>query len=199
MKHAVIVTHPNPESFTLTMARTWCETAVAAGHKAELRDLYSLGFDPRLQDGEIPRPAGFRPGDDVLREREAIADAEAFVFFYPLWFYAPPAMLKGYMDRVFGMGFGYGPHQLDGAQGLLQGRKMLSFTSSGAPAFWVEKRGDLAAIRRLFDDHFAQVCGLQVLDHVHFGGVVPGMRKDALERHQATVRETFARFFATEH
>lgn len=183
----------------MTMARTWCEAAAAAGHKVELRDLYRIGFDPRLRDGEIPRPAGFAAAEDVVAERTAIGDADVFVFFYPLWFYAPPAMLKGYVDRVFGMGFGYGPHQLDGAQGLLDGRKMLSFTSSGAPSFWVEESGDMAAIRRLFDDHFARVCGLQVLDHVHFGGVVPGLRKDALERHRATVRETFANFFATQH
>lgn len=106
MKHAVIVAHPNVDSFTLTVARTWAEAAKAAGHTVELRDLYRIGFDPRLQDEEIPRPDGFQPGKDVLAERAAIGDADVFVFVYPLWFYAPPAMLKGYVDRVFGMGFG---------------------------------------------------------------------------------------------
>ena len=195
MKHAVIVAHPSPDSFTLTTAHTWCDAAVKAGHTVELRDLYRIGFDPRLQATEVPRPGGFQPGEDVLAERAAIGDADSFVFIYPLWFYAPPAMLKGYIDRVFGMGFGYGPQQHGGNQGLLDGRTLLSFTTSGAPSFWVEERGDMAAIRRLFDDHVASVCGMRVLDHVHFVGIVPELRKPIIDQHQDRVRATFAQHF----
>ncbi len=197
MKHAVIVAHPRVDSFTMTTARTWQSTAEAAGHTVEMRDLYRLNFDPRLRDGEIPRPSGFAPADDVKRERHAIGDADVFVFVYPLWFYAPPAMLKGYVDRVFGMGFGYGPQQHGGNSTLLDGKKLLSFTSSGAPTSWVEDQGDLAAIRRLFDSHMAKVCGLEVLDHINFGGIVPNMRPDAIERYQQSVRATFATLFHT--
>lgn len=197
MKHAVIAAHPRVASFTLTTARTWAEAAKAAGHRVELRDLYNIGFDPRLRDEEIPRPTGFQAADDVLAERRLIADADVFVFVYPLWFYAPPAMMKGYVDRVFGMGFGYGPQQQGGNQRLLEGRKLISFTSSGAPSFWVEERGDMAAIRRLFDGHVAAVCGMTVLDHVHFGGVVPDLNGETVKRHQARVEETFRRHFHT--
>ena len=197
MKQAVIVAHPDVDSFTLTMARAWCGAATSAGHKVELRDLYRIGFDPRLQDQEIPRPTGFSPGVDVLAERALIGDAEVFVFVYPLWFYAPPAMLKGYIDRVFGMGFGYGPQQHGGNQRLLGGRKMLSFSSSGAPSNWVESQGDLAAIRRLFDDHIAAVCGMTVLDHVHFGGVVPNLVSNAVRSHEQQVRDIFTRHFVS--
>jgi NAD(P)H dehydrogenase (quinone) len=195
MKHAVILAHPSETSFTATIAETWCAAARSAGHEVALRDLYRIGFDPCLQDSEIPRPTGFTVGDDVKAEREIIGGADLFVFVYPLWFYAPPAMLKGYIDRVFGMGFGYGPQQQGGNQPLLEGRKMLSFTASGAPSFWVEERGDLAAIRKLFDEHVAGVCGMRVIDHVHFGGIVPELRKEAVEHHQATARTTFAKHF----
>ena len=195
MKHAVILAHPSESSFASTIANTWCTAARSAGHAVELRDLYRIGFDPCLRDTEIPRPTGFAAGEDVQAERKIIDDADVFVFVYPLWFYAPPAIMKGYVDRVFGMGFGYGPQQHGGNRQLLDGRKMLSFTSSGAPSFWVEENGDMAAIRRLFDTHLASVCGMQVLDHVHFGGVVPDLRKDAVELHQASVRDTFAKHF----
>ncbi len=62
MKHAVIVAHPNPDSFTLAVARTYCEAVTAKGHEPLLRDLYAMDFDPRLKASEIPRPHGLRAG-----------------------------------------------------------------------------------------------------------------------------------------
>ena len=78
-----------------------------------------------------------------------------------------------FMERVFGFGFAYG------AEGrsynpLLTGRKLISFSSSGAPADWLEQSGSLEAVRTLFDRYFAGLCGMTVLDHVHFGNITPG-------------------------
>jgi NAD(P)H dehydrogenase (quinone) len=195
MKHAVVVAHPSQNSFNLSVAYAYCEAARRLGHTPVLRDLYRMGFDPCLRDGEIPRPGGFKPGDDVLAERAIVADADVFAFIYPLWFNAPPAMLKGYIERVFGMGFGYGPIQAGGNTPLLKGRQLISFSSSGAPTEWVIKEGAWSAIRNLFDDHVAGVCGLISLDHVHFGGVVPGVRTDVVKERLETVAKTVARFF----
>jgi len=189
MKHAVIVAHPDRDSFTLTMARAYCEAAEAKGDEPILRDLYRMGFDPRLGAGEIPRPGGFAPAQDVRAEREVVGDAAIFAFFYPLWFNAPPAILKGYLDRIFTMGFGYGPVQGGGNQPLLGGRRMISFSSSGAPHEWLEDTGAWTAIRTL-DGHLARVCGLGVVDHLHFGGIVPGIVPEAVERCAGEVRRT---------
>ena len=195
MKHTVIVAHPSQNSFNLSVAYAYCEAARQRGHTPILRDLYRMGFDPCLQEGEIPRPGGFKPADDVLAERSIIADADVFTFIYPLWFNAPPAMLKGYIERVFGMGFGYGPIEGGGNTQLLKGRQLISFSSSGAPTEWVKQEGAWAAIRNLFDDHVAGVCGLTCLDHVHFGDIVPGLRTDVVNEHLQAVAKTVARFF----
>jgi NAD(P)H dehydrogenase (quinone) len=192
VKHAVIVAHPNPDSFTLAVAETYCEAVRQKGGEAVLRDLYRMGFDPCLKASEIPRP-GFSPADDVKAERATVGDAAVFAFVYPLWFNAPPAMLKGYVDRVFTMGFGYGPIAGGGNQPLLLDRKMISFTSSGAPAAWLEEEGTWNAIRTLFDSHVARVCGLQGLGHVHFGGVGPEMSEAAVAQNLQQVRDTVAR------
>lgn len=195
MKHALIVAHPNPGSFNLAMARAY-ETAVQAqGDVVVLRDLYRLNFDPRLAAGEIPSPGGFAPGADVLAERAQIGDADVFAFVYPLWFNAPPAMLKGYLDRVFGMGFGYGPGAA-GNEPLLRGRRMISVSSSGAPEAWMRQTGMWDATRKLFDEHFAAVCGLTVVDHLHFGGIVPGITADAAASCADTVSDAVSRHFA---
>ena len=175
MKHALIVAHPNEESFTLAAAGAYRMEAEALGHEVVLRDLYRLGFDPRLQHGEIPRAEGFAPGADVAAERRALAGVDVFAFLYPLWFNAPPAMLVGYVQRVFAMGFGYGPIRQGRNQPLLEGRKLISFTTSGAPEEWLVEEGGLAALTNLFDRHVAGVCGLQPVDHVHFGSILPRM------------------------
>lgn len=179
MKHAVIVGHPRLESFTMAVAQAYCETVRARGGEVVLRDLYRLDFDPRLQATEMPGE-GLAPAAEVRAERAAIGDAEVFCFVYPLWFYGPPAIIKGYVDRVFGMGFGYGPIQGGGNEALLEGRGLISFTSSGAPTEWVEQEGAMTAIRLLFDHHFAQVCGLRQLDHVHFGEITPDITSEAV-------------------
>ncbi len=151
-----------------------------------LRDLYRMDFDPRLRAEEIPGPDGFQPRPDVLAERELIKDATSFAFFYPVWFNAPPAMLKGYIDRVFGMGFGYGMGQ-GGNRPLLVGKSMISFSSSGAPKSWMVETGAWDAMRNLFDDHVGQVTGMAVLDHTHFGEIVPGITPEAVEACAAEV------------
>lgn len=115
-----------------------------------------------------------------------LADVQVFAFVYPLWLNTPPAILKGYWERVFGLGFAYGSRSGDNVP-LLEGRKMVSFTSSGAPTEWVKSTGAWDAMRTLFDQHLAALCGLQIVDHIHFGGIVPGIRKDAVERQLETV------------
>jgi NAD(P)H dehydrogenase (quinone) len=194
MKHALIVAHPNADSFTLAMARAYEAAAVALGDQVVVRDLYRMGFEPRLALAEMPGPKGFTPGEDVAAERALIGDAQVFAFVYPLWFYAPPAMLKGYIDRVFGMGFGYGPGD-GGNQPGLGGRMMISLSSSGAPQAWIRQSGDWEAMRKLFDAHFAAVCGLSVVDHLHFGAIAPGITAEAVQDCAAEVSEAVRRHF----
>jgi NAD(P)H dehydrogenase (quinone) len=194
MKHAVILAHPKRNSFNSSIAACYAEAATARGHTSQLRDLYDMSFDPCLKAAEIPGPQGFVPGQDVIAERELLKDAGVFALVYPLWLNAQPAILKGYIERVFGMGFAYG-RQGGGSVPLLAGRKMISFTSSGAPIEWVKRTGAWDAMRKLFDEHIAALCGFEIVDHIHFGGIVPGIRTDAVERCFETVRLSVKRYF----
>ncbi|MBU6296791.1 MAG: NAD(P)H-dependent oxidoreductase [Alphaproteobacteria bacterium] len=196
MQHALIIAHPNPRSFVSSLALAYGEAAEGLGHKTIMRDLYGMAFDPCLKADEIPTSAGYAPRADVVGERVILRDVDVFALFYPFWLNAPPAMLKGYLDRVFGMGFAYGKGKA-GNEPLLRGRKLISFTTSGAPTEWVMKTGAWEAVRTLFDEHVAAVCGMQVADHVHFGGIVPGIRGDVVARHQQMVRDTVARQFGS--
>ena len=194
MKHAVVLAHPKADSFTATLAKAYRTAVEARGHMAVTRDLYRMAFDPCLKADEIPGAESFNPHKDVVAERITLGDANVFAFFYPLWLNAPPAILKGYLDRVFGFGFAYG-RKLGGNTPLLTGKKLISFTASGAPTDWVIKTGTWDAMRKIFDEHFAGVCGFEVVDHIHFGGITPGMRPDAVEHEVEKVQATVAKHF----
>lgn len=173
MKHAVIFAHPSAQSFTASVAAAYTEAAESLGHAVVQRDLYRMGFDPCLKESERVTAGACQPGDDVLAERALIGSCDIFALIYPLWLNAPPAILKGYLDRVFGFGFAFGANG-HSYEPLLRGRQLISFTSSGAPAIWLQQTGSWNALQALFDTYFATLCGMTTVGHVHAGGVTPG-------------------------
>jgi NAD(P)H dehydrogenase (quinone) len=195
MRHLVVLAHPDPASFNAAVAGAYVGAVSAMGHDADLRDLYRLDFDPRLRADELPWREAFRPGDDVVAEREILAKADVVVLIYPLWFNAPPAMLKGYVERVFGMGFAY-ESAVPGTHPMLAGKALVSVSTSGAPGAWVDQTGALKRLQAGFDDHLAAVCGLTVLEHLHLGAVTPGIRTDAADAMLDAVRAMANRLFA---
>jgi len=194
MRHAVIIAHPNPKSFTHSVAHAYSAAIAAQGHEAVERDLYAMGFDPCLKREEVPTGAGYQTSPDAAAERARLADVDVFAFFYPWWFNAPPAILKGYIDRIFSTGFGYRPG-FGGTEPMLTGRKLISFSSSGAPDSWVRETGALNNLIAGFDRHLAGVCGLQFVDHVHLGGVVPDITEESVQDLLAEVRAAVAQAF----
>lgn len=188
MKHAIIIAHPKPDSFTASVAQAYTQACQDMGHEPVVRDLYRIGFNPCLQASELPFEESYRPGADVAAERRLLGDCEVFAFFYPLWLNTPPAMIKGYLERVFGYGFAYGAGGRS-YHPLLSGRKLISFSSSGAPADWLEQTGSLPAVRTLFDQYFATLCGMTVVDHVHVGNVTPGASRFFVQARLDEVRK----------
>ncbi len=193
MRHLIVVAHPNPTSFTKSLANAYADELAAMGHEYEIRDLYALGFDPVLHRFEIG--ATGRP--DVQGEQEMLKDADATAFFYPLWWASMPAILKGYIDRVFAFGFAY-DFRAGTIHGLLSGKTNLLVTISAAPTEMLKKTGAWGAIQAIQDTHIFQSVGLTLADHVHFGEVVPGMNEATARAHFATVRGAARRHFALE-
>lgn len=194
MKHAIILAHPKATSLCAGIARAYAQAVQALGQDALVRDLYALDFDPRLRAAELPGADGFSIGTDVERERAEVGDADIFVFVYPFWFNAAPAILKGYVDRVLSMGFGYN-FDFGGTSPLLEGRSLISFSTSGAPDKWVQQTDALGTLTAHFDQHLAAVTGLTVLDHIHFGGINSTLEADDARDIFAQVQRSVRRLF----
>jgi putative NADPH-quinone reductase len=111
MRVLVLFAHPLADSFHGHLHRTILERLAAKGHEVDDCDLYAEGFDPVLDVGSRRRyfdPASNRSG--VERYVERLFAAEALVLCFPVWCFGPPAILKGFMDRVMipGVSFALG-------------------------------------------------------------------------------------------
>lgn len=191
-KHAVILCHPDPASFNMAVAQRYCETARKNGHEVVFRDLYRMGFDPVLKANERPTAVDFKLADDVAAEIDLISGADIIVLVYPLWFGTPPAMMKGYVERVLGVGFPYGAVRERLPHPLLTGKRLMSFTSSGTTKPWLEEQGAWMSLRNLFDTYLAHAFSMSGAEHVHFGAIVEGLKERFVNEHLYKV-ETEAR------
>ncbi|HTY49487.1 MAG TPA: NAD(P)H-dependent oxidoreductase, partial [Steroidobacteraceae bacterium] len=109
MQHLVVVAHPSAESFTMAVTRVYVGELARLGHQVVTCDLYRSGFNPVLAAHELAAGhPGFVAADaDVGTAQRLIRRSDVLTVIYPLWWLSMPAILKGYIDRVFARGFAY--------------------------------------------------------------------------------------------
>ncbi|MDR1967078.1 MAG: NAD(P)H-dependent oxidoreductase [Burkholderiaceae bacterium] len=135
MNALLVIGHPSPGSFSHAMADAAQETLAASGCRCVRHDLYAEGFDPVQPQPE----SGNVSSDDALVEAHCrdLAAADLILVFHPNWWSQPPAIVKGWIDRVFRLGTAYRyPEGVgdDGVpQGLLRARHALVFNTSNTP------------------------------------------------------------------
>jgi NAD(P)H dehydrogenase (quinone) len=196
MKHLIIVAHPAENSFTMALTRTYAAELEKLGHTQRTFDLYRSGFDPVLGAHELASVDADHPASaDVARAQDDIRTADVLTVLYPLWWLTMPAMMKGYIDRVFARGFAY--ESRDGVvHGLLSGKKAILITLSGAPLPLLVKSGNWNAVQVLQDTHIFRSAGFELLEHLHFDQIVPQLSHAAAEQHMARVRSCARQYFA---
>mmetsp|Transcript_30642 Transcript_30642/g.48200 ORF Transcript_30642/g.48200 Transcript_30642/m.48200 type:complete len:250 (-) Transcript_30642:356-1105(-) len=101
-KVLMVIAHPSPKSFLTSLARTAERSLVEANHEVKLISLYEEKFQPVLTEKEFMNYMGTRSREaDVTESAEALQWCDSLILCYPTWWYGPPAILKGWMDRVF--------------------------------------------------------------------------------------------------
>jgi NAD(P)H dehydrogenase (quinone) len=109
MHALVLFAHADPDSLTGSVARRLCAGLEQAGWSTELADLGAEGFDPRMTAADHDVLKGVAgPPADVLREQERVERADALVIVHPVYWWAMPALLKGWFDRVLTFGWAFG-------------------------------------------------------------------------------------------
>ena len=145
--HVLIVqAHMEPQSFTAALVQAAVAAVTAAGHTAEVSDLYATGFNPvagrhdfssvadagrfhyQTEQGKAAAEQAFSA--EIAREQARVTRADVIILAFPLWWGGPPAVLKGWIDRVLSYGFAY----VDGARfdtGLFKGKRGMLCVSTG--------------------------------------------------------------------
>ena len=173
MNISIILAHPNPGSFNHAIAETAAETLRHARHRVTLHDLYQEGFDPVLLGAEIP--SGATLPTNLARHCEEIANADGLVIVHPNWWGMPPAILKGWVDRVLRPGVAYtfvGDDQGEGVPvGLLKAQAAVVFNTSNTPAER-EQKVFSDPLETLWRNCILDLCGVRRTHRRMFGVAV---------------------------
>ncbi len=175
----VIHGHPSEDGATAALVRAYADGARAGGHPVEELWLSRLQFDPILRHGfRAPQP--LEP--DLRKAQELLAWAEHLVWVYPVWWGGWPALLKGFVDRVFLPGFAF-KYRERGAlwDRLLQGRSARLIVTSDAPVLWDRLVNRHAAVHQMRQCTLA-FCGVRRVRVTRFGGLrrATGPRRAAM-------------------
>lgn len=139
MKYLIVYSHPHRESLNGAFLRTITRTLEERSDAPEIKvlDLYGDGFDPVLTFGPEKRRRDLHRDPDTAPYREMLTWAEKIILVYPIWWGRPPAMLLGFIDRLFSSHFAY--RDIPGAllpEGLLKGREVVCVsTMKGPPGY----------------------------------------------------------------
>lgn len=132
MRILVVYAHPNPESFNGAILKTVVGEIDKRGHECEIHDLYRQRFQPVLTGDDFDEFNRARIPPDIAHERQAVKAADVVFFIHPVWWFGMPAILKGWVERVFTYGFAYS-HDSKGVKPLLAGKKAIVVNTTGAP------------------------------------------------------------------
>ena len=173
MRISVILGHPGPGSFNHAIAATAREQLLADGHVVDFHDLYAERFDPRLPESELATDGLI--AEPLSRYCAEAASADGFVIVHPNWWGQPPAILKGWVDRVLRAGVAYRFLEGDNGEGvpvgLLRARAAIVLNTSNTRAEREQAAfGD--PLESLWKRCVFDLCGVKTVDRRMFGVVV---------------------------
>lgn len=204
MNVLIVYWHPEPNSFNGAMFRRAIESFETAGHEVKTSDLHEMNFNPvsgrhnfsdvndaeffkqQLEEMHASETGTF--SSEIEAEIKKLEWSDLVIFQFPLWWFGMPAMLKGWVDRVFAMGRVYGGGRFY-ENGVFKGKKaMLSVTMGGPQDLYVKDgwNGDLDAILRPIHRGVFEFTGFSVLEPQKVFGparMSQEERSDELERY----------------
>ena len=165
----IVYAHPEPTSLTRQLVDVTAETLSAAGHTVVHSDLYGMKWKAVYDADDFPvrnNPerlsfimesghayANGHQTPDVVAEQQKLLEADAVVLQFPLWWYGVPAILKGWIERVYAFGFAYGyqngSNQFRFGEGILKGKRALVNVQAGGPMADYGPRGINGPIEQL--------------------------------------------------
>ncbi len=195
MRISLILAHPNKASFNHAIATTAFETLTQNGHEVHFHDLYEEKFDPLLETEEIPQDITLPP--EIDKHCTEISEADGIIVVHPNWWGQPPAILKGWMDRVIRPGVAYEFLEGDKGEGipngLLKAKSAVVFnTSNTATKREISLFGD--PLETIWKNCIFSLCGVSHFYRRTFNIIVVSteeQRKEWLKEVRQTIIDHF--------
>ena len=214
MRAHFVLAHPEPQSFNAHLVRAGVEVIAAAGWTVTVSDLYAMGFDPCERPQHYAAPlnptrfdaqaeqrhaseTGTLPAQ-VVEELARLDQADLLVLQYPMWWHLPPAMLKGWFDRVLAYGEAYtSTKRFEGGR-FVGKHAMLSVTVGTSRETYAHdgRSGDIDLMLWPVNFSLAYV-GFTVLEHFVAYGVEAGLRYSDPATIEARLKGIVEEFRAT--
>ena len=167
MKNLIVYAHPDSGSLNHFIKETVADNLQESGQEIVVRDLNQINFNPVLSLEDMSGQRIGQVAEDIKTEQGHIAWADRIIFIYPIWWTGMPAIMKGYIDRVFSYGFAYRYDQ--GIQkGLLTGKQAIIVNSHGKSNAEYESIGMDKALALTSDTGIFNYCGLEIQQHFYF-------------------------------
>jgi len=164
----IIVAHPKKDSFSFTMANTYRENAERKGNSVEMLDLYR---EPHQQPFFTYEDANTLLADENMKYyQDHIAKADEIVFVFPYWWGSFPAILKNFFDWNLSRGFAF-EYVNSRPKGLLTGKTVKVFTTTGAPKFIYTISGANRRVKNMIKEQIVEFCGMKLESFHIYGGV----------------------------
>ncbi|GAA2265750.1 NAD(P)H-dependent oxidoreductase [Glycomyces scopariae] len=192
MQIHIVYAHPHAASLNAALRDEAVRTLEALGHTATVSDLYAMGwkavadyddFGPTENEAFMPAAGeAWERGSiapDITAEQAKLLAADLVILQFPLWWYTVPAILKGWIDRVFTNGFGYGTSRdwPRFGDGVLAGKRAMVVVTTGAAESHLSDRGvngDIDSLLFPLQHGVLFYTGMQVLPPVVVTGAHPG-------------------------
>ena len=178
----IVSAHPEEASFCMSLKNTAKDFFLANGFEVKESNLYAMNFNPvgdkadfkslanneffKYQTEQLNATQNNLFEDDLKQEMENLEWCDILIFNFPLWWFGLPAILKGWVDRVFAMGFVYGAGKGVYDTGIFKDKTALVIMTTGGPEqSYTEdgRNGNIDTI--LFPIHHGMFyfCGMTVL------------------------------------
>ena len=192
---SIILAHPNHNSFNHAIAETAVFQVNRNGHNAVFHDLYAERFDSILPENELPSDTLLPP--EIEKHCSEIKTADGIIIVHPNWWGQPPAILKGWVDRVIRPGVAYNFLEGDKGEGvptgLLKARAAIVFNTSNTSE---EREEDVFGdpLQLIWKNCIFDLCGVSEFYREMFRVVVTSthdMRKQWLKKVEDIVSAAF--------
>lgn len=156
-------------SFNSAIRDTLGETLNSKGHQVVVRDLYNIHFNPVLSKEDLISIDEEIYPNEITEEQKFIERADVIALVYPIWWSGMPAILKGYIERVFLEGFAF-KRDGDKVIPLLTDKKVVIFNTLGNKGFF-NTQEKLTTLSEITEECIFSYCGMKVLHHQYFESV----------------------------